>query len=445
MTNEEWLNSETVIAKSRKQYAHFDWRTDINAQRNYISDPHNVATHGFYPFIHYEKNMSKFGTGGYKSKHRDICYAAHVDRCIYQYYSFQLNELYNQRLQDDGISSVPVAYRTDLHESNITISKRAFDFIRLQQDCYVMIGDFTHFFDNLDHQYLKKQWCSLLGTDTLPSDHYNVFKNVTRFSIWELKDLLELNGLEDTTAGRKTLNSKAKVLPKEKYKECRSHIKRNDNSYGIPQGSPISALLANIYMLTADKKISDAVNKLGGLYIRYSDDFIIVLPAVAERDILEDLLKIQENLHNVPNLILEPNKTQYFHYNHHSVDNCGKEVGDAVDTTKRNINFLGFSFDGEKVSIRQKTISKYYYRMYRKAHSIADSGGITPNGKHISCKKLYGSYSRKGMHANKGNFLTYVDRARKIYGPDEAIDRDTKNHMQKIRKALSTPRKSKSM
>lgn len=442
MTNEEWLNSETAIAKSRKQYAHFDWRTDIDAQRDYISDPHNVATHGFYPFIHYEKNMSKFGTGGYKPKHRDICYAAHVDRCIYQYYSFQLNELYNQRLQNDGISSVPVAYRTDLHESNITISKRAFDFIRLQQECYVMIGDFTHFFDTLDHQYLKKQWCSLLGTEALPPDHYNVFKNVTRFSIWELKDLLELNGLDDTTVGRKTLNSKAKVLPKEKYKEYRSHIKRNNQPYGIPQGAPISALLANMYMLTADKRISDAVDTLEGMYIRYSDDFIIVLPAVDGKKALEDLLKIQENLHKVPNLKLEPNKTQYFHYNGRSVENCGKEVDINADSSKRFINFLGFTFDGKKVSIRQKTITKYYYRMHRKAHSIVVSGGVTPNGKHISCKKLYGKYSRKGMHVNRGNFLTYVERAGMIYGPDEAIDRDTKNHMQKIRKALSASPKS---
>ena len=39
---------------------------------------------------------------------------------------------------------------------------RAFDFIKKLGKCYMMIGDFTHFFDNLDHGYLRKQWCFLL-------------------------------------------------------------------------------------------------------------------------------------------------------------------------------------------------------------------------------------------------------------------------------------------
>ena len=39
-----------------------------------------------------------------------------------------------------------------------------------------MIGDFTKFFDMLDHDYLKGQWCSLLQVERLPKDHYAVFK-----------------------------------------------------------------------------------------------------------------------------------------------------------------------------------------------------------------------------------------------------------------------------
>ena len=120
MTGTDWLNSEAAVARSKKPYAHFDWRTDIAQQREYIANPCNVATHGFYPFIHYEKRTLKFNKKkGRKEKKRDICYAAHIDRCIYQYYSFLLNSLYNERVKQDGISDVAVAYRTDLHESNI--------------------------------------------------------------------------------------------------------------------------------------------------------------------------------------------------------------------------------------------------------------------------------------------------------------------------------------
>ena len=48
---------------------------------------------------------------------------------------------------------VAVAYRTDLHKNNIHFAKVAVDFIRESGPCYIMIGDFTNFFDNLDHRY----------------------------------------------------------------------------------------------------------------------------------------------------------------------------------------------------------------------------------------------------------------------------------------------------
>ena len=129
MTGTEWLNSEEAVARSKRPYAHFDWRTDIDQKRAYIVDPHKVASHGFYPFIHYEKRTLKFNKKkGKKEKIRDICYAAHIDRCIYQYYSFLLNSLYNERVELDGFSAAAVAYRTDLHENTIHFSKRAFIF-----------------------------------------------------------------------------------------------------------------------------------------------------------------------------------------------------------------------------------------------------------------------------------------------------------------------------
>ena len=80
-----------------------------------------------------------------------------------------------------------------------------------------MIGDFTGFFDHLDHKYLKQQWCSLLGVLKLPKDHYKVFRSVTRYSTWELSDLLALNGLKDNRSGRRTLNSMLRVLTPEEY------------------------------------------------------------------------------------------------------------------------------------------------------------------------------------------------------------------------------------
>lgn len=437
MTATEWLHSEDAINHSKKPYAHFDWRTDMGQQGDYIADPGNIIKHGFYPFIHYEKRTLKYSKKkGRKEKKRDICYAAHIDRCIYQYYSFILNSLYNKRVEKDGTSAVAVAYRTDLHESNIHFSKRAFNFIKAKSPVHVMIGDFTGFFDNLDHTYLKKQWCSLLGVDRLPPDHFAVFKNITSYSKLELTDLLRLNGLEDTKSGRRKLNSLARVLTPEQFRLNRSLIQRHEEPYGIPQGSPISGILANMYMLDVDKLINDAVQELGGMYVRYSDDFMIILPDASEIDAAKELMRVAEMLNQAPKLKLEPNKTQYFHYENGVLTNCGKAFHENADDSSRTINFLGFSFDGQNVRIRSKTVSKYYYRMYRKAHNIAKMGGYTPDGKRITGKNLYMTYSRKGAKKGPGNFLTYVNRAAAEYGPNEPIKQDTRRHMQKIRKAL---------
>lgn len=439
MTPTEWLNSAFAVERSKKPYAHFDWRTDISQQRDYIANPDMVAKHGFYPFIHYEKRTLKYSKKkGRKEKKRDICYAAHIDRCIYQYYSFLLNVRYNERVRKDGTSAAAVAYRTDLHENNIHFSKRAFEFIKANSPVYVMIGDFTGFFDNLDHGYLKRQWCSLLGVDRLPADHFAVFKNITSYSSMELTDLLRLNGLEDTRTGRRELNEMGRLLTPAQLKENRALIQKHLEPYGIPQGSPISGILANIYMLNVDKQINDAVARLGGMYIRYSDDFMIILPDVPEVDAANELKRIADMVRQAPRLTLEPNKTQYFRFENGVLTNCGKAFHENADDSSRTINFLGFSFDGQKIRIRSKTVSKYYYRMYRKARNIAKVGGFTPGGKRITCENLYMAYSRKGAKKGNGNFLTYVDRAAAVYGPDEPIDQDTRRHMQKIRKALTT-------
>ena len=430
MNIDTWLEQPKTIEKSKKTYAHFDHRTDMNKAAEYIKNPDNVAKHGFYPFIHYTMRMTKFNKeNGKKLKKREIYYAAHLDRCIYQYYAYMLNEYYNCRIKQEGIDHVPVAYRTDLKDSNIQSAHKAFDFIRKNEKCYVMIGDFTNFFDNLDHKYLKKQWCSLIEKETLPKDHYAVYKNITKYSSWELDDLLELNGLKKSNSGRKELNKKKVVLEKKEFDRYRGHISKNRLSYGIPQGAPISAVLANIYMLEADKLIFEKVSQYHGFYMRYSDDFIIVLPedACDDKQVFQEIIEI---IKGVPNLKLESQKTQFFYVNLPNVSNIGTRYAKEADVSQSRINFLGFSFDGNKINIRPKTISKYYYRMNRKAKAIAKNEGQT------GADHLYMLYSERGAKVKKGNFFTYINKAEAVFGDSEMIRADLKNHMPKIRKVL---------
>lgn len=453
---ETWRKSEKTIKKSQRYYAHFDYHTDITKCWNYISAAENICKHGFYPFIHYIKDMSKYSVknGGIKKKHRDICYAAHIDRCIFQLYNFFLNEHYNEECVRLGIQDVAVAYRTNLNkQNNIDFAKRAIQFIRRSHDCYIMIGDFTKFFDNLNHVYLKKQWCKLLHVDELPADHYAVFKNITRFSFFELTDLLAIYNLKDTSKGRRELNAKKRVLSPQDLREHAFRIHKNDKGIGIPQGSPMSGILANVYMLEIDKVIYDYVASYNGLYMRYSDDFIIVLPQIGEKNAIGALRKISDlfNSPNCPGLELQPSKTQYYHFCEKQVENCGKIIHTDADCSNRHyLSFLGFTFDGNKVSLRAKTVSKHYQRMRRKAKTIVKSGGYTKHKNRISKKNLYMKYSVRGAKHKPGNFLTYAYRAQEPerFSQNENICIVTKRNMEKIRKFLKKdyrklPRKKK--
>lgn len=438
MDEDKWFSDEKVIQKSKKAYANFDLRTNVVKARKYITNPDKIKHHGFYPFIKYVMEYDRFhkvdGELRVDTKKRPICYSAHIDRCIYQYYSALLNEKYNLRLKRDGIDKVPVAYRTDLHCNNIDIFKQIVDFINEHPSCYVMIGDFTKFFERIDHQYLKKQLCNLLEVKRLKPDYYAVFKSITQYSTWKLDDILKLNNLKDTRENRRKLNSKSRVLPVSVFKANRNHIKHNDSGKGIPEGSAISACLANIYMLEIDKRINDFVKEYDGFYRRYSDDFIIILPTKNKAfDHMKQIIELFNDYHDEGLLKLQPNKTQVFRLDGQgNLDNIGHLFKPRLNELKRNINFLGFSFDGKHVRLRGKTISKYNYRRRHKAIGIAKNYNKAKGFK--GSDKLYMLYSERGENG-KGNFLTYVHRVNKEF-PNDPVDAPIKNNMVKIRRTL---------
>ena len=416
-----------------KPYAHFDLRVSLSmlSIRKYVMDRTKIVTHSFYPFIHFEKKNSRYGKKGPK-KPRELYYCSHLDRCVYQRYAFLLNCQYNIWACKNNIDDVAIAYRDSLGKNNIDFAKDAFDAIRSFPQCFILVGDFTNFFDNLEHQYLKKMMCEVLGVERLPQDYFSVFKNITRFSSWDWKDIVKAAGENIAERGvRKKINSKETVLTKEQFQKNKKDIKKNISGVGVPQGSPISAVLSNIYMIKFDKDIKRYVTSKGGIYMRYSDDFIIVLPYERDAEIADFTSYIFSYVESMKGLIdLQKEKTSCYTYKDEAI-----YEGDQPSS----INYLGFLFDGKNIRIRPRAITKYYYRMRRKANTIGRSNWTSSKGRRISAKELYSIYSRNDEKQ------TFIDYARKAKGILKLNDQEAnaliKHHKRKIAMAIKEGQK----
>ena len=242
-----------------------------------------------------------------------------------------------------------------------------------------------------------------------------------------------------TTPGIRTkLNSKELIITKAQLKQLQKHklIHKNKNNKGVPQGSPISAVLSNIYMIEFDKEINEFATQNNGLYMRYSDDFIIILPFEIESETNEFIKFIVEYFNNKSDLVtLQQDKTKFYIYKN-------KCIYKHSQNQLTYLKYLVFIFDGTNIKINPKAITKYYYRMQRKARNIVCCNWTSSKGHHISALNLYCVYASNNNKSNSKHTQTFIDyakKAKKILNlNDPETDSLIKTHKQKIAKALKT-------
>jgi len=406
--NKEKMKSKTPAWLRRRGYRHFDDVTNGIDAATLRFDPQQVARYAFFPFIGRDQKSRRYKKNERKvhSKPRPLRYAAHKDARIYAHYASILSEVYEAELERLGIGDCIVAYRRlPNQQSNIESAKSAFDFVRTAGACDVVTADVSSFFDTIDHEQLKSRWCHLLGVDWLPADHFAIFKQLTRYRWVDLDKLLGELGVKKASLSRESVPGRRGDRFTD-FEDLRPVLKRpgvvtqHSSCFGIPQGSPASAVLSNIYMLDVDQQLSQFASTQRGFYRRYSDDILLAVPPgkldAAEHQIRSSLMSAA--------LESNPDKLSRHRFR------LGESQAMTVDVP---LEYLGFEFDGSRVLLRKKSLAKYFQRasrLIRQMYSAAKSRGASS----MNRRRIYD----RCTHIGSRNFITYAKRASRIFYPD---------------------------
>jgi RNA-directed DNA polymerase len=389
-----------ALSKERK-YKHFDLPL---IDRKLASDfSREDEPHRFLPLLgftdvtrRYVRNAS--GDREVKKKERPIRFAGHEDAAYLQAYAGHLNGFYERALAQDGTSGSVLAYRRG-GGTNIHHAKALFDEIRSRGDCTVFAMDISGFFDCLDHLMLRDEVAGLLGVTRLDGHHATVWRNVTRFSWVETADL-------DKLLGRKRNGHGRVCSPADFSHHVRGRkdglIRTHDQTFGIPQGTPVSGLYANIYLRTFDREMIAWCTRLGGSYRRYSDDIAVILPLGAK---VQHVVAVVEKMLADFGLAMSVDKTH----------TAGFKGGLLVSASP--IQYLGFTFDGVKTLIRPSSLDAYRSKMRSGIHAKM----VAAKAKNIPSLEVFKreSIARYTHRGKRRNFLRYAYKASEIMGCPE--------------------------
>lgn len=368
-------------------YRHFDVPVcRIFAEKTY--DAEFIRVHSWSPLIRYLKRTKRYKPKLNRTEFKDrpIMYASHRDACILSRYADELNAVLETYYKASGLDKHVIAYRR-LGKANYNFAADAWAGAVARAPCMALCFDISGFFDHLDHGQLKSRLKKILAVNELSDDWYSVYRAVTRHR-WVEKDHLKRHpifGLRLKGKGGLPIATIAEV------REAEIPISENRNGYGIPQGTPISAVFANLYMVDFDREISDICSKMGALYQRYSDDILIVCAEGDKKAIVDAM----QTALTAQKLEFSAGKTEEKYF----------QLG-ADDP----FQYLGFYIAYKKIYLRSSSLGKQWKKLRRSIRRIEKVGQAEiakGNAEKVYTKKL----RRKFLPVGVRNFSSYARAA----------------------------------
>src|SRR5690606_9673502 len=322
------------------------------------------------------------------------------------FYAYALNKLYQDYINENGFQEAVLAYRNDLDgKCNIQFAKEAFNQVKQAfknyGECTVIALDIKGYFDHIDHGILKNLWCKIIDEKKLPLDQYKVYRSLTKYSyvnyssflkhfkinlkklerqqkkIHKRKDRIPkgyqslLDLIPDELNGA-SFNDKMELLRKRNLITVNRNKDRSLSMNGIPQGSAMSALLSNIYLADFDKEVFEKGQKEGFIYRRYCDDLLIICKS-EHANILKDYL--MDLISREYKLTIQDKKTEIIDFKsslndqirsyRREYDEENKTFNPLPNQNKyfKNLQYLGFEFNGVNTYIRPGSLSRYFRKM----------------------------------------------------------------------------------
>lgn len=458
---------EFVIKKYPQLDPFFDFQNDSDKIKKLVSEGslNAIANHSFLPFVkiltktprfRYQETEKQFALD---TKIRPIAFASHFDTYIYGFYAFALNEKYQEYITSNKFDECILAYRTDLDgKCNIQFAKEVFDVVKQRitndKSCSAIAIDITGYFDNIDHSILKEKWQKILGLPVLPIDQYKVFRSLTKYSYISKNSILKhfqinldkcdkhwqslLDLIPDIIAGS-TFKEKFNLLRKRKLIITnKEKINKTDGTIeyrGIPQGSAMSAVLSNIYLIDFDNWLNEQSIKLDFAYRRYCDDIIIICNTSDASDINKKLVEEIEKY----KVTIQSKKTELIEFKANSKGvvrafNRSKIIKNNVTINSqneqqyyKNLQYLGFEFNGQNIYIRPGSLSRYFRKMKgRIIKSIMMSYSDKSKKDKILKKQIFERYS----HLGKRNFLSYaINSSKEYYTNSKGVKKEGMNSL----------------